>query len=157
MRSAHALVLVTVLMAGAAPSVARSDGPAQAAALSGVSGDSIPASLTGVAGDPIRGRAIVVGRQVGLCLLCHSGPFVEERQQGTLATDLAGAGKRWSEGQLRLRLVAPRLLSPGSIMPSYLAVEGRVLVGAPWQGRPLLDPQQIEDVVALLVTLREPR
>jgi hypothetical protein len=42
--------------------------------------------------------------------------------------------RAYSEGQLRLRLVAPRLLSPGSIMPSYLAVEGRVLVGAPWQG-----------------------
>ena len=57
-------------------------------------GDAIPASLTGMAGDPERGRAIVVNRQVGLCLLCHSGPFPQERFQGTLAPDLKGAGAR---------------------------------------------------------------
>jgi sulfur-oxidizing protein SoxX len=33
--------------------------------------DALP-SLTGVKGDAERGRAIVVNRQVGLCLLCHS-------------------------------------------------------------------------------------
>ena len=57
-----------------------------------VVGDAIPESLTGAKGDPARGRAIVVNRQVGLCLLCHSGPFPEERFQGTLAPDLKGAG-----------------------------------------------------------------
>ena len=39
--------------------------------------DEIPAPLTGAKGDPVRGRAIVANRQVGLCLLCHSGPFPE--------------------------------------------------------------------------------
>ncbi len=126
-------------------------------AVPAIVGDAIPASLTGVPGDPVRGRVLVVGRQAGLCLLCHSGPFDEERQQGTLAPDLAGAGARWTEGQLRLRLVAPRRVFPDSIMPSYLATDGRVRLAAPWQGRPLLDPQQIEDVVALLLTLRDPR
>jgi hypothetical protein len=67
--------------------------------------DSLPQSLTGGRGDPARGRAIVTNRQVGLCLLCHSGPFPEERFQGNLAPDLKGAGARWTEGQLRLRLV----------------------------------------------------
>ena len=66
--------------------------------------DSIPASLTGQPGDPGRGRAIVANRTVGLCLLCHSGPIPEERFQGNLAPSLAGAGARWSEGQVRLRL-----------------------------------------------------
>src|SRR5262245_26580425 len=70
-----------------------------------VEGDALPASLTGEKGDPERGRAIVVNRQVGLCLLCHSGPFPSERFQGTLAPDLKGAGTRSSEGQLRLRIV----------------------------------------------------
>ena len=49
------------------------------------SNDEIPRSLTGSKGDPARGRAIVADRRVGLCLLCHSGPFPEERFQGTLA------------------------------------------------------------------------
>src|SRR5512134_3550102 len=70
-----------------------------------VVGDAIPKSLTGAKGDPAKGRAIVANRQVGLCLLCHSGPFPEERFQGTLAPDLRGAGLRWSEGQLRLKIV----------------------------------------------------
>src|SRR5580704_3828325 len=59
-------------------------------------GDAIPASLSGSNGDAARGRAIVVSRQRGLCLLCHSGPFPEERFQGNLAPDLKGAGARWS-------------------------------------------------------------
>ena len=57
-----------------------------------VTGDAIPASLTGAAGDPERGRAIVSNRQVGLCLLCHTGPFPNEHFQGNLAPDLTGAG-----------------------------------------------------------------
>ena len=80
--------------------------------------EGIPASLTGAKGDPARGRAIVANRQVGLCLLCHSGPFPEERFQGDLAPSLAGAGSRLSEGQLRLRMVDGRRLNPDTIMPS---------------------------------------
>lgn len=120
-----------------------------------VVGDAIPASLTGAPGDAARGRAIVVNRQQGLCLLCHSGPFPEERQQGNLAPSLAGAGARWSEGQLRLRLVDARRLNPSTIMPPYHRVDGLVQVGAAWQGKPVLSAQQVEDVVAFLKTLRE--
>src|SRR6187431_394515 len=65
-----------------------------------VVGDAIPNSLTGAKGDAAKGRAIVANRQVGLCLLCHSGPFPDERFQGNLAPDLAGAGARWNAAQL---------------------------------------------------------
>jgi L-cysteine S-thiosulfotransferase len=119
-----------------------------------VMGDSIPASLTGSPGDPQRGRAIVINRQY-TCILCHSGPFAEEKFQGDLAPSLAGAGSRWSEGQLRLRLVDASRLNPATIMPSYYRVEGLERVGAPWRGKPILSAEQIEDVVAYLVTLRE--
>ena len=119
-----------------------------------VVGDSIPASLTGSPGDPQRGRAIVVNRQ-NTCILCHSGPFTEEKFQGDLAPNLAGAGSRWSEGQLRLRLVDASRLNAATIMPSYYRVEGLERVGAPWRGKPILSAEQIEDVVAYLVTLRE--
>jgi sulfur-oxidizing protein SoxX len=119
-----------------------------------VSGDSIPASLTGSPGDPQRGRAIVINRQ-NTCILCHAGPFAEERFQGDLAPSLAGAGSRWSEGQLRLRLVDASRLNPVTIMPSYYRVEGVERVGTAWRGKPILSAEQIEDVVAYLVTLRE--
>jgi sulfur-oxidizing protein SoxX len=119
-----------------------------------VVGDAIPAPLTGVPGDAARGRTIVASRQAGLCLLCHTGPIPEERFQGTLAPNLAGAGSRWSGAQLRLRLVDGRRLNPATIMPSYFRVDGLTRVGVAWQSRTLLSAQQIEDVVAYLVTLR---
>jgi sulfur-oxidizing protein SoxX len=119
-----------------------------------VAGDAISAPLTDEPGDPARGRAIVANRQVGLCLLCHAGPVPEERFQGNLAPDLAGAGQRWSEGQLRLRIVDAGRLNPSTIMPPYYRIEGLTRVNAPWQSKPILTAQQIEDVVAFLRTLR---
>lgn len=122
--------------------------------------DTMTQPLTASPGDAARGRAIVANRQVGLCLLCHMGPFPEERFQGNLAPSLAGAGSRWSEGQLRLRVSDARRLNPASIMPAYYLAPGEAdtsaRVGAAWRGKPILDAQQIEDVVAFLRTLQEP-
>src|SRR3954462_11935522 len=95
------------------------------------SGDSA-APLTGSKGDPARGRAIVGNRQVGLCLLCHSGPFPEERFQGNLAPGLAGAGTRSSPGQLRLRIVDASRLNPETIMPAYYRTDDLTRVSAPF-------------------------
>lgn len=117
-------------------------------------GDSIPASLTGAKGDPVRGRAIVANRQVGLCLLCHSGPFPEERFQGNLAPDLAGVGARLSEGQIRLRIIDSTKLNPRSIMPAYYKSEGLARVAPAYRGKTVLTAEQIEDVVAYLTTLK---
>ena len=117
--------------------------------------DALPESLTGRKGDPARGRAIVASRQVGLCLLCHSGPFPEERFQGDLAPDLRGAGARWTEGQLRLRIVDSGRINPATIMPAYHRTEGLVRVAPAFRGKPILSKEQIEDVVAFLTTLRD--
>jgi len=116
-------------------------------------GDAIPVSLTGAAGDPARGRAIVGDRRVGLCLLCHTGPFPEPRLQGTLAPDLTGVGARLSPGQLRLRLVDSTRLNPDTIMPPYYRTEGLSRVAPSYAGKPILTAAQIEDVVAFLATL----
>jgi sulfur-oxidizing protein SoxX len=130
--------------------------PGQAQALRAyvVIGDAIPASLTGAPGDPVRGRAIVRKRE-SACLLCHSGPFPEERFLGDLAPSLAGAGSRWSEGELRLRLVDATRLNPATIMPPYYRVDGLNRVARAWRGKPALTAKEIEDVVAYLKTLRD--
>src|SRR5262249_32970037 len=120
-----------------------------------VVGDAIPNSLTGEKGDPARGRAIVINRQVGLCLLCHSGPFPEERLFGNLAPDLAGAGSRSTEGQLRLRIVDASRFKPDTIMPPYYRVDALTRVAPAYRGKPVLTAEQIEDVVAFLLTLRD--
>jgi len=117
--------------------------------------DGIPASLTGNPGDAARGRAIVVNRQLGLCLLCHSGPFPEERLQGTLAPSLAGAGSRNSLGQLRLRIVDASRVNPSTIMPPYYRTAGLTRVAQAYINKPILTAEQIEDVVAFLAMLKE--
>ena len=119
-----------------------------------VVGDAIPASLTGAPGNAARGRALVVDRS-STCILCHSGPFPEQKFQGDLAPNLAGSGSRWSEGQLRLRLVDAAHLNAATIMPSYYRIDGLVRVGSNWRGKPILSAEQIEDILAYLVTLRE--
>jgi len=119
-------------------------------------GDAIPQPLTSEAGDPARGRAVVVDRQKGLCLLCHVGPFPDQRFQGDMAPDLAGAGARWSSAQLRLRIVDGSRLNPATIMPSYYRIEGLTRVAPAFRDKPILDAQQVEDVIAFLATLQDP-
>ena len=101
----------------------------------------------------MRGRAIVANRQVGLCLLCHSGPFPEERFQGNLAPDLRSAA-RLSEGEIRLRLVDPARVNPQTIMPAYYRADGLTRVAPSFRGKTILTAGQIEDVVAYLATLK---
>lgn len=107
-------------------------------------------------GDAARGRAIVASRQVGLCLLCHTAPIPEERFQGNLAPDLAGAGGRWTADQLRARIVDASRFNPNTIMPAYGKTEGMNRVPAALKDKTILSAQQIEDVVAYLQTLRTP-
>ncbi len=115
----------------------------------------ITQSLTGVKGDAAKGRAIVVERQKGLCLLCHSGPFPEERFQGDLAPSLAGTGSRMSEGEIRLRMVDSTKVNEKTIMPPYYRSEGLERVAANYKAKTLLNAQEIEDVIAFLVSLKD--
>ena len=132
--------------------------PAMAAAQAlQVTGDAVAQSLTGSAGDPARGRAIIVDRQRGFCLLCHSGPFNEEPLQGNLAPSLEGAGNRWNEGQLRLRLMDNKRVNPESIMPAYHRIDDLNRVGVTWRNRPILSAAEIEDVLAFLMALKAER
>jgi sulfur-oxidizing protein SoxX len=117
-------------------------------------GDAIPASLSGTAGDPLHGRAIVADRNAGLCLLCHSGPFPDDRFQGNIAPDLSGAGARWSEGQLRLRIVDAGKLNPATIMPPFYRIDHLTRVPSVYRDKPVLSALEVEDVVAYLMTLK---
>jgi sulfur-oxidizing protein SoxX len=117
-------------------------------------GDAIPASLTGGHGDAARGRVIVANHNTGLCLLCHTGPFPQDKFQGTMAPDLAGAGTRWSEGQLRLRIVDAGKFNPQTIMPPFYRVDHLTRVAPVFRDKPVLSAVDVEDVVAYLMTLK---
>ena len=118
-------------------------------------GGAIPASLTGQAGDPVRGREIAGGRE-GNCLACHPMPIPEQQFHGDLGPDLAGVGARLSDGEIRLRLVDPKQVNPDTIMPSFYKRSGLRRVARRYLDQPILEAQQIEDVIAYLATLTAP-
>jgi L-cysteine S-thiosulfotransferase len=122
------------------------------AAAGAPAGDSIEHPLASGTPDLLRGRAIALGRD-GNCLLCH-GLADAGRPSGNLAPPLDGVGSRLSAGQIRLRVVNPSVANPHTIMPSYFVADGLRQVAEPWRGKPILDAQQIEDLVAWLQTLR---
>ncbi|MEA9603763.1 MULTISPECIES: sulfur oxidation c-type cytochrome SoxX [unclassified Polynucleobacter] len=116
-------------------------------------GDSIFESLSSEAGNPVRGRVIVASRQTGLCLLCHSGPFPEERFQGNLAPELKMSVARLNAPQLRARIVNAAHFNPQTIMPAYYETKHLNRVAPKFSGQTILSGQEIEDVIAFLVTL----
>ena len=150
MSAARAIGIALAAVVAATLPVRSQSAPGQFA----IVGDEIPQSLTGQPGDAERGRAIVANRQVGLCLLCHNGPFPQERFQGDLAPGLAGAGSRSTPGQLRLRIIDASHVNADTIMPPYYRMEGLTRVGAAFRGTTILSAQQIEDVIAFLITLK---
>ena len=103
--------------------------------------------------DAARGRDVVMGRD-GNCLLCHAIPETGAGFMGDLGPVLSGIGARMSPAQLRSRLTDSTSANADSIMPAYGRTDGLTQVGQPWRGKPILSAQQIEDVVAYLVSLR---
>jgi len=121
-----------------------------------ITGDSIFESLSADPGNAMRGRAIVASRQSGLCLLCHSGPFPEERFQGNLAPELKASVARLNAPQLRARIVNAAHFNPQTIMPAYYQTNHLNRVAPKFIGQTILNGQEIEDVVAFLMTLNNP-
>jgi sulfur-oxidizing protein SoxX len=115
--------------------------------------DSIAEPLTTMPGDPVRGREVVGGRDAN-CLFCHAIPETSERFMGNIGPPLAGVATRLTAGQIRLRIVDPTRLNRDVVMPAYHRVEGLERVAPAYRGKPILTAQQIEDVIAYLLTLK---
>src|SRR5580692_11047407 len=106
------------------------------------------------AGDVENGRTIVEDRTLSACLLCHSGPFPAPHLQGNIGPSLDGVADRLTPDEIRRRIVDPSRFNPDTVMPAYGRIDGLHRVGQQWRGKPILTPEQIEDVVAFLATLR---
>jgi sulfur-oxidizing protein SoxX len=115
----------------------------------------IPAPLTAQPGDQERGRRIVLDRDGGDCTICHAMPLPQRTFHGTVGPPLDGIGSRALPGVLRLRLVDPKVFNAETIMPAYYKVEGLQRVLDRYRARPILTAQQIEDVIAYLLTLTD--
>ena len=112
----------------------------------------IPKALTDQPGDAARGRRLAFDRQKGGCLNCHAVPGVNS--PGDLGPDLAGVAGRYPVAALRLRLVDPRRIDQDARMPGFYRLDGLTRVAASFEGKPLLQAQEIEDVLAFLETLK---
>jgi len=125
-------------------------------------GDIAP-SLTGVPGNVERGREVMYTRGLGNCIACHQVSDLEEYPfHGEVGPSLDGVGARWDEAALRGIIVDAKAVFPETVMPAFYRTSGFIRPGNGFTGRavegsvePLLSAQDIEDVVAYLMTLTE--
>ena len=116
----------------------------------------IPVSLTGAPGDPAAGRQAVINRKLGNCLACHAVADLEDEPfHGEVGPPLDGVADRWDEASLRMIVVNAKKVYDGTIMPAFHATDHLNLVMDRFAGKPILTAQQVENVVAYLMTLTE--
>ena len=122
----------------------------------------VEASLTGVPGNPEEG-AILMDKGAGNCIACHAVSALSHLPfHGEIGPQLDGAGDRWSEAELRGIVADAKVMFEGTMMPSFYRTEGFIRIGDEFTGKalegeasPLMTAQQIEDVVAFLMTLKD--
>lgn len=119
-------------------------------------------SLSGAPGNPEEGRKIYESRALGNCVACHVISSSSAAFQGNVGPALDGVADRWEEPQLRAIVANAKMVFEGTIMPAFYKTGPYVRPGDAFTGKapagdlpPLLSAQQIEDVVAYLLTLKE--
>ena len=117
----------------------------------------ISESLTGVPGDPVNGLAVFTGRKAGNCLACHQVDSLMDTHQfhGEVGVPLNGVGDTYSASELRARIVNPKADLPDTIMPAFYRTADLNRVAKKFQGKTILSAQEVEDVIAYLLTLKD--
>lgn len=123
----------------------------------------IDAPLSEMVGDPGAGLEIMVARGKGNCIACHAVTALEEYPfHGEVGPSLDGVGDRWEEADLRGIVANAKMTFPETIMPAFYKTEGYIRPGNGYTGKaaegqldPILTAQEVEDVVAYLMTLNE--
>jgi sulfur-oxidizing protein SoxX len=111
--------------------------------------------LTDQPGDPRRGLEVVRDLSKASCLICHSIQTLPDRDQGEIGPALDGVGSAYSRAALRQRIIDARLVFPDTIMPPYYSTKDLYRVGKEYEGRTIYSPQDVEDVLAFLMTLKD--
>ena len=157
-RAISAAIAATLL---AVPAIAETVAPAD---VSFEEGGAIAASLTGAAGNPEAGAQAFGSKSVGNCVSCHQVTALADVPfHGNVGPSLDGVADRWTEEEIRGIVADAKKTYEGTIMPSFYKVSGYVRPGNAYTGKgideseltPLLSAEQIEDIVAFLVTLKE--
>lgn len=148
------LILTTLCAALPIPAIA-DDTSAGAYQSYTVKNHAIDAPLGGLKGHPARGRKLAINSAKGNCLACHKLPIPEEEFHGEVGPSLYGLANRLNEGKIRLRIVNIQQLIPFSLMPPmYMNPADLKQVAKKFQGQTVLTAQEVEDVVAYLMTLK---
>ena len=121
-------------------------------------------SLTGVPGDVENGKVIMVTRGKGNCIACHQVTALEDYPyHGEVGPSLDGVNERWEAADLRGIVANAKMTFPETMMPSFYKSEGFIRPGDAFTGKagaeplaPLLTAQEVEDVVAYLMTVGWP-
>ncbi len=112
-------------------------------------------SLTGVAGDPAAGRKAFLNRKQGNCLACHvNSDMADQPFHGEVGPSLDGVATRWSEAELRGIVSNSKKTFEGTIMPAFYIDSGYNRPLDKFAGKSILTAQQVEDIVAYLMTLK---
>ena len=154
----HAL-LAGAFAALAALPAAGETAPAEVAYVEGA----VATSLTGTPGDPENGAKVMTTAAKGNCVACHPiGAMPKVQFHGNIGPALDGVAGRYDEAQLRGMVANAKLTFEGTFMPAFYKTEGFIratngYTGAAPEGpiMPILTAQEVEDVVAYLVTLKE--
>ena len=116
----------------------------------------VGATLTAQAGDPVAGRNVFLNRKLGNCLACHANEDMSDQSfHGEVGPALDGVADRWEEAELRGIVVNSKMMFEGTIMPAFYKDGGFERNLKKFQGKSILSAQQVEDVVAYLLTLKE--
>lgn len=116
----------------------------------------VGAALTAQAGDPAAGRKVFMNRKLGNCLACHANEDMSDQSfHGEVGPALDGVADRWEAAELRGIVVNSKMMFEGTIMPAFYKDGGFERNLKKFQGKSILNAQQVEDVVAYLLTLKE--
>lgn len=124
----------------------------------------VTASLTGKPGSAEAGVKAFATKSVGNCVSCHAVTALADVPfHGNVGPSLDGVADRWNEAEIRGIVADAKKTYDGTVMPSFYKVTGFVRPGKAYTGKgideaeltPLLSAEQIEDIVAFLVTLKE--
>lgn len=120
-------------------------------------------SLSGAAGNAEEGKKVFSTASLGNCVACHAAEIAKDIPfPGTVGPALDGAADRWSEAQLRGIVANAKMMFDGTVMPAFYKTSGYIRPGNAYTGKagteplpPILNAQQVEDVVAYLLTFKE--
>ena len=116
----------------------------------------IGVTLTAQVGDPAAGRKVFMNRKQGNCLACHANEDMSDQSfHGEVGPALDGVADRWEAAELRGIVVNSKMMFEGTIMPAFYKDSGFERNLKKFQGKSILNAQQVEDVVAYLLTLKE--